>query len=74
MPAAGATQVHCACTQRWLQGKGNINKINTNFCEWNFWIDTIILSCIILISLLYLSFRHFNDFNNKKKTSSSQKT
>lgn len=54
---------------KWISEYKNIN---ADYCEWNFWIDTIILSGIIIISLLYLSFRHFNDFKNIKKTPSSQ--
>ena len=41
-----------------------INEINNFSCF--FWIRSIIFICTIVISLLYLSYKHFNDFKKKK--------
>lgn len=40
-------------------------KTSVNVCLWNFWINTFIYICIIVISLLYLSHKHFKDFKKK---------
>ena len=37
------------------------------YSNGHFWIDTVLLFCIVLTSLLYLSNRHFNDFRKNKK-------
>jgi len=42
-----------------------IEKRVMDYCSWNFWLNSIILLCIIIVSLLYLSHRHFNDFKKK---------
>lgn len=47
---------------KWLFEKNNLNGLYRN---WNFWIDTILLFGIVIISLLYLSYKHFNDFKKK---------
>ncbi|WP_026765124.1 hypothetical protein [Sediminibacterium salmoneum] len=47
---------------KWFVEKNNLNRLYKN---WNFWIDTILLFGIIIISLLYLSYKHFNDFKKK---------
>jgi hypothetical protein len=36
------------------------------WCNGSFWFETIFLFTIVLISLLYLINRHFNDFRKKK--------
>lgn len=48
---------------KWISEKKNLGG---NFCNWSFWIDTIFLLGIVITSILYLSFRHFNDFKKKK--------
>ncbi len=48
---------------KWISEKNNING---DYQVWNFWIDSIILLGIVLVSLLYLSYRHFNDFKKKE--------
>lgn len=50
---------------KWFVEKNNLNRLYKN---WNFWIDTILLFGIIIISLLYLSYKHFNDFKKKRPT------
>jgi hypothetical protein len=51
---------------KWITEKNNLN---CNYQIWNFWIDTIILLGIVVTSLLYLSYRHFNDFKKKENQS-----
>jgi hypothetical protein len=41
--------------------------VGESLSNWNFLIDTVVLFSIILISLLYLIHRHFNDFKRKVK-------
>lgn len=48
---------------KWFSEKINLGG---NFCNWSFWIDTIFLFGIVITSILYLSFRHLNDFRKKK--------
>lgn len=49
---------------KWILEKNNINGISG---DCNFWIDSVFLFGIVLTSLLYISYRHFNDFKKKTK-------
>ncbi len=42
--------------------------IYSPFKNGHFWIDSVLLFCIVLTSLLYLFNRHFNDFSKNKQT------
>lgn len=48
---------------KWI---GERNKIGTEWKNGHFFFDTIILFIIVLISILYLSNRHLNDFRKAK--------
>ncbi len=47
---------------KWITEK---KSIDAPWKDGHFWFDTIFLTGIVLIALLYLSNRHFNDFRNK---------
>jgi len=49
---------------KWISEKNNMNGI---YSDWNFWIDTVLLAGIVFTSLLYLLYRHFNDFKKEKE-------
>jgi hypothetical protein len=48
---------------KWISEK---NKFGANWQNGHFMFDTLILFLIVLLSLLYLSNRHFNDFKSKE--------
>ncbi len=43
----------------------DFNQLQNPWKNKHFWVDTFFLFLITIISLLYLSFRHFNDFKKK---------
>jgi hypothetical protein len=45
---------------KWINEKKTLN-----ICDWNFWINSTILVCIVIVSLLYILL-HFNDFKKQK--------
>jgi len=45
----------------WINEKSTMDNYICNFC-----INSIVLFCITIVSLLYLSYKHFKDFIKKK--------
>lgn len=49
-----------------IKWTNEINQLSMPWEKGHFWFDTIFLLCIVLVSILYLINRHFNDFKKRK--------